>query len=64
MIPGPKASARTNLRLRRMLQERPPGRTYSQREIAQFCGIHHSLIQQIEHQAFKKLRPRLTGMLQ
>lgn len=53
---GPQPSQAFDGRLRQMLQERPPGREYGQREIARFCGVSHTLVQYIENRAYKKLR--------
>jgi len=59
LMTGPAPMKSFDDRLARMIAERPPGREYTQREIARFCGVSHTLLQYTENRAMKKMRKRL-----
>jgi DNA-binding XRE family transcriptional regulator len=44
--------------LREMAAARLPGETFTQATIAEFCGVSHSAISNIEKRTLKKLRER------
>lgn len=47
--------------LRRLIEIRPFGQTYSPKEIADFCHCDKELIRQIELAALRKIRRRLPA---
>jgi hypothetical protein len=58
--PKPRADIDLHLHVASVAQRANPTLTWGRAEIAEFCGCHHSLIQQIERKALGKLRTRAT----
>lgn len=53
---GPAPRAEIDLHLAVAATVSPRGQVWSDTELAEFCGCHHSLIQQVQASAFRKLR--------
>ncbi len=59
---GPKRKTDVDLKLAVACTLNPPGHEWDQLELAEYLGVHHSWVQQVEAAALKKLRLRVPKM--